>query len=86
MYTPTHPCIGICQMDKRNVSLSLWESNKALTAVNLANAFITKVIVLSGSCYAGRQMMDGNMTEVIRQFSSPPPCPSCLGEHMESRG
>lgn len=30
--------------------------------------------------------MDGNMTEVIRQFSSPPPCPSCLGEHMESRG
>lgn len=31
-------------------------------------------------------MSDGSMTEVIRQLCSPPPCPSCLGGHMESRG
>lgn len=31
------------------------------------------------------KMTDGNMTEAIRQFCSPPPCPSCLGVHMESR-
>lgn len=32
------------------------------------------------------KMTDGDMRKMIRQFRSPPPCPSCLGVHMGSRG